>query len=99
MDRAGPLSESMMRIQGLKETSDTQIRRGGAPCWSDGGAAPTHCLQTLCLEASVAAASEPKASSASVPSSLQSSCRQNSQTFLVEFRMTSLPVLAHSARL
>lgn len=38
-----------------------------------------YCLQRVCLEAK-AEASEASASSARVPSSLQSSCRQNSQT-------------------
>lgn len=72
VDLAGPRRESMMRIQGLEQT--TLFQQGSAaPYRADRDGVSTHCLQT-CLEA---AASGVRLSSASVPSSLQSSCRDN----------------------
>lgn len=74
----------MMRMQGLEQT--TLFERGSAaPYRADRDGVSTHCLQT-CLEA---AASAVRLSSASVPSSLQSSCRDN--TMLTQRSLTASP--------
>lgn len=90
VDLAGPLRESMMRIQGLKEdkkkkhftlpSSSSAVSVSGAAVTPTGERVEvrqTYCLQRFCLEAkAAAAASELTESSARVPSSLQSSWRQ-----------------------
>lgn len=83
VDRAGPLRESMMRIQGLEERTHDCVSEGslcsllqqgsGGLCRWRSSSACTHCLQRLGLVVRLEA-SEPRPSSARVPSSLHSSC-------------------------
>lgn len=77
----------MMRIQGLEHTTPFQ-QGSAAPYRADRDGVSTHCLQT-CLEA---AASGVRLSSASVPSSLQSSCRDN--TMLSQRPLPGFPLRA-----
>lgn len=94
VDRAGPLRESMMRIQGLEERTHDCVSEGslcsllqqgsGALCRWRSSSACTHCLQRLGLVVRLEA-SEPRPSSARVPSSLHSSC---TDTELIECART-----------